>query len=372
MIKILFLMESLGGGGAERVLVNLVNNMDQQKFDISIITLYSEGVHAEALHKNIHFSCLHKKPFRGIKYLYKFWSKKLLFRKFVKDDYDLVVAYMTGIPTFVAAGFSGRKIAWLHGNYDEAKTHKDRFLSKVNYFGQRRIYDKFDRVVGVSDSVCDSFNKVIASQNKAITLYNTNEPKKIRALAATSLSQNDGCFVITSVGCLEDSKGYDRLIPSVARLKDDGFSFLLQILGEGREHDRLQELIYKLSLFDVVFLAGYQSNPYPYVASSDLFVCSSRTEGLSTAVTEAIILGVPVVSTDVSGAKEILGENNEFGLVVENSEEGIYQGLKKMLSNPELLRHYAVKAKERADFFSTEKTVKAVEDLFEEVCQCRH
>ena len=108
---------------------------------------------------------------------------------------------------------------------------------------------------------------------------------------------------------------------------------------------------------------GYQLNPYKYVAKCDLFVCASFAEGFSTAATEALIVGTPVCTVEVSGMKEMLGENNEYGLVVENNEEALYQGIKKLLDDPELLKHYKKKAAERGKMFSTEKTVNAVQDM---------
>ena len=92
-----------------------------------------------------------------------------------------------------------------------------------------------------------------------------------------------------------------------------------------------------------------------------MFVCASYAEGFSTAATEALIVGTPVCTVEVSGMKEMLGENNEYGLVVENNEEALYQGIKKLLDAPELLKHYKKKAEERGKMFSTEKTVRVVE-----------
>jgi glycosyltransferase involved in cell wall biosynthesis len=88
---------------------------------------------------------------------------------------------------------------------------------------------------------------------------------------------------------------------------------------------------------------------------------------LSTVISEAIILGVPVISTRVSGAEEVLGYNNEYGLVVENSEEALYQGMKELIENPDRIEFFRNKSVERARFFDTAKTVKEVEDLIEEV-----
>lgn len=97
----------------------------------------------------------------------------------------------------------------------------------------------------------------------------------------------------------------------------------------------------------------------------DLFVCASLAEGFSTAVTEALIVGTPVVSTNCSGAYELLGENNEYGIVTENNEDALYEGIEKILTEENLLQHYKEQARVRGQRFSTEKTVKAVENMLE-------
>ncbi len=99
-----------------------------------------------------------------------------------------------------------------------------------------------------------------------------------------------------------------------------------------------------------------------------MYVCPSRSEGFSTAVSEALILGVPVVSTRVSGAEEMLGSNDEYGIVCDCSVDGIYSALKKMLIEPNLRSHYAVQASQRREFFSPARTVGDVESLIESVC----
>ena len=99
------------------------------------------------------------------------------------------------------------------------------------------------------------------------------------------------------------------------------------------------------------------------MSKCDLFVCASFAEGFSTAATEALIVGTPVCTVEVSGMKEMLGENNEWGVVTENSEESLYQGIKQLLDHPALLAHYKQKATERGRMFSTENTVKAVETM---------
>ena len=173
------------------------------------------------------------------------------------------------------------------------------------------------------------------------------------------------CFTICSVAKVENSKGYDRLLEVHKRLIDNGFVFRTIILGIGSQIEQLNEKAKEYGVADSFIMLGFRENPYKYVAKSDLYICSSRREGFSTAVTEALILGIPVVSTECSGAKELLGDNNEYGIVVDNSEEGIYEGLKRMLSNPDLLKHYKKQAEIRGGFFSKEKTVKAVEEMLD-------
>lgn len=108
---------------------------------------------------------------------------------------------------------------------------------------------------------------------------------------------------------------------------------------------------------------GYQTNPYKYVSKCDLFVCASHAEGFSTATTEALIVGTPVCTVNVSGMQEMLGKDNEFGVIVENDEEALYRGIKTLLDDSSLLKHYKEMAIQRGKEFSTSKTVNAVQEM---------
>ena len=169
---------------------------------------------------------------------------------------------------------------------------------------------------------------------------------------------------MVTVGRLEPQKGYDRLIKIVDRLRKEKLVFQLKIIGEGPDRKQLEELIEKYEIQDIVTLLGFQSNPYKYIKASDLFVCSSRSEGLSTVVTEALILGIPVVATDCSGMMELLGDS-EYGLVTQNTDESLFEGIKKMLSDESLRTYYRNKSEERSGDFDIEKTMKEVEKLWQ-------
>ena len=164
---------------------------------------------------------------------------------------------------------------------------------------------------------------------------------------------------------MTNQKGYDRLINVHKKLIDEGIIHHIYILGTGDQEEMLAQRIKQYNLSKTFHLLGFTDNPYKYVKAADMFICSSRREGFSTAVTESLIVGTPVVSTCCSGAYELLGYNNEYGIVTENSEEGIYNGLKRMLDDSALRENYAKQAAIRGQKFSTEKTVAAVEEMFE-------
>jgi glycosyltransferase involved in cell wall biosynthesis len=141
------------------------------------------------------------------------------------------------------------------------------------------------------------------------------------------------------------------------------------VLGEGNQKSEISAWLEHENLTDSYTFLGYRTNPYQFVRNSDLFICSSYSEGFSTAATEALIVGTPVCTVDVSGMKEMLGENNEYGVVTENTEEALYQGIKQLLDDPELLAHYREKAAERGKAFRTEETVRAVEQMLLELME---
>jgi len=169
------------------------------------------------------------------------------------------------------------------------------------------------------------------------------------------------------MGRLIPVKGYDRMIRIHERLRRDGYPVHTYILGEGKLRNELEAVTAQRGMTQSFTFLGYQENPYRFMAQCDLFVCSSHSEGFSTAATEALILGIPVCTTEVSGMREMLGEHNEYGIVTDNNTEALYEGMKRLLDDPQLLAHYKEMASERGKTFSTERTVQAVEKMLTEL-----
>ena len=172
---------------------------------------------------------------------------------------------------------------------------------------------------------------------------------------------------IVAIGTLYYIKGFDRLLRCLKKLKDEGLRFHMYFVGDGEQHGELEQYVKDNAMTGDVIFYGYQKNPYQYMSKADLFVCSSISEGFSGTVSEATILGIPTLTTRCSGMDEILGKNNEYGIIVENNEEALYEGLKDLMINRDKLALYKEKVKDRSSFFSTESTVHCVEKLIDTI-----
>lgn len=366
MKKILLLIHDLGYGGAEKVLVNLANNLNKTKYDVTIQTLFDVGPNKQFINEDVHYTGGLKYMFRGNVTLMKLFSPKTLCKTIVKDDYDIVVSFLEGPCARILSAYNSKKVAWIHVEYKDESVVTEAFR---NLKEATNCYNSFDKVICVAETVKSSFLSYVNLEPPCEVLYNVNETRSIIDKGEETqdkIDSNFDGFNLVSVGRLSiGHKGFDRLINVHKKLIDDGIKNKLYIIGEGDDHSKLQNQIDELGLSETCTLVGFDENPYKYVSKADLFVCSSHKEGFSTAVTEALVLGVPVVSTEVSGAKELLGNNNEFGIVTDNNENALYDGVYKMLSKKDLLEHYKAQAIIRGKEFSTEKTTRAVEEMLE-------
>lgn len=367
MKKVLFLIHDLGPGGAEKVLVNLVNNMDKTKFDITVMTLFDVGVNRQFLSPDVTYKTCFKKAVPGNSHIMKLWSPEQLHKHLIKESYDIEIAYLEGPSARVISGCRNpdtKLFSWIHCTMKDENTIAVGFR---NFAEAKHAYKKFDKLIFVSQSSQAAFQKLIPDITAQV-LYNTSDTKSIlqQAQKQPDIKFNANECNLIAVGKIQPGKGFDRLARIHLRLKNEGYPIHTYILGKGNPNiqNQIQQFVDENAIHDSFTFLGYQTNPYQYVAASDLFVCSSLSEGFSTAATEALIVGTPVCTVEVSGMKEMLGEDNEYGIVTENSEEALYEGIKQLLDHPELLAHYKQKAAERGKAFSTEKTVQAVENMF--------
>ena len=366
-IKVLFLIHDLGGGGAEKVLVNLVNHMDKTIFDVHVTALFGGGINREHLHEDVIYRHVWSKPLPGNSRVLKLLPAEFLHHLCVKEQYDIEISYLEDICAKVISGCDNpetKTICWVHTDLLTKEIAARGFRSVAE---SQKAFKQFDKVVCVSQTVRTDFTNWYPGVAKPSIIYNTLESEIIQQMkyeiVPTELFSSDE-FKIVFVGKINKQKGIDKVVSIANRLISEDYKIHLYVLGDGPERQNIEKFIEENQIKDSVTLLGYQDNPYKFVSKCDLFICASLWEGFSTAATESLIVGTPVCTVNVSGMKEMLGENNEWGVVTENNEDALYEGIKGLIVDPLKLQHYKMKAMERGKSFSTETTVKATEELF--------
>ena len=364
MIKILFFIETLSAGGAEKVLCELVNHMDKTRFDITVQTVWPCDA-AKYLAPGIRYKSLYGSGSRLNHLRYRAEAQTgLAYRLHVRDDYDIECAYLEMGPTKVMAASTNKKakkLAWVHCDLTRAVADPRAFALKTALW-----YAKFDRVICVSQSVKESFDGLFGNRFSSDVLYNAVDDGAIRSRSRLPLPADvkKRRFTVLSVGRFTAQKNFGRLLRTHRRLLEEGLQHDLWILGDGPERPELEEYVRENGLSDSVLMPGFIDNPYPFMREADLLACSSVYEGYSTFATEGVILQKPFVTTDVSGMRELLGES-EYGLIVEDDDEAFYEGMKKMLTDPALRERYTKKAAIRAEQLGCGTAVTAAENYFE-------
>lgn len=354
-------------GGAEKVLVNLVNNLDKTKFDVTVGAVFDTGVNKEFLSDTVHYYSVCKRQFRGNSKFFKLYSRRKLYSKFVKGNYDIIVSYLEGITARAVSGCKDgkvKKVSWIHIEQKDKKTLAKAFRT---YRECCDAYNSFDLNVCVSNTVKEDFTSLLKLDTKCTVLHNTLETDKIKALADEPIEfeYDKERINLTVVGKLAENKGCMRILETVKRLKDEGINkYSITFLGVGPLEDKMKSFVERNNLIDDIRFLGYRINPYKYVKRSDALLCGSYAEGFSTAATEAVIVGTPVLTVKVSGMDELIG-NSGCGVIAENTDNGLYGMLKEFSDKKEKLIAMRENALKRGLEFSRDKTVKAVEDTLE-------
>lgn len=368
--------ENLYGGGVEKIQQIILRNFDYEKYNVTLYSNRKEVLSKLFYPSNIKYKYIFANSSQNkvlnlwgkVKNKIKLWvyyhfSPKVFYLLFINKRYDVAIAFIEGYATRLVSGIpnSTKKIAWVHT--DMENNHWTNVAYR-NSNEEINAYSNFHKIVCVSKIILEKLNRIFNLTNKTIIIENPIERELIINLSKIPLNNIKNKIRLISLGSLIDIKGYDRLLRIGKRLVEDNINFELLILGKGENEKQLLEYIKNNKLEQFIHLVGYIENPYPYIATSDIYICSSYAEGYNTAITEALILGKPVVSTECSGVKEQLGENNEYGICTPNTEEGLYEGIKQMLNN-NTLAYYTQKAKERGKDFTLEASMNQIYQLIE-------
>ena len=377
MKSVLFFIESLDGGGAEGALENIVTELDKSKYDITVVSETDQESRTARIaamtryhcfgHRNLNHSVI-REIINRIIFKYSWSAPPSLVRKtLVRGKYDIEVAGCEGYATKLIASSTdknSKKIAWVHSDFVNNPWSRNMYASPAE---EKAAYKKFDAIICVSQTIRDAFVSTYGFEDKVRVLYNILDDKKIREKGSETVElPTDKKPLFIMAGSFLPIKGYERAVKIYGKLRDDGFDFSVIIMGIGYERDKIEKLLDELQLRDRITLMDYQENLYKYMAAADAYVCSSYSEGYSTTVSEAVVLGTPIITTECSGMHEIFGDR-ECGIICENSDEGLYEALKKVLADPGLLKKYRNEAQIRSEFFSKEVLVDKIRNLFDTI-----
>ena len=368
--KILFLYGPLGGGGAERVLIDLLNNIDYDKYEVDLSLIVNQGILLPEVPTKVNIIPLWKEYnlYYKIAFRLSIWfGNNFLFRRVLREkitkQYDAEISFLEGIPLKLHALMKtkAKKITWAHCDLFN-------FPYEANQFAQGEellAYNKMDAVVCVSNDTLQAFEKRFptCTSNK-IVVYNPIDIAKITRLANEGKEKSNELFTIVSVGRLTHQKKMDRVIRLASRFKQEQIKVHFQIIGDGELKEELLALRKKLEVEDVVEFVGFLKNPFSHIKTADMLFLSSAFEGFGLVVCEAMCLGVPVVSTKTAGPTEII-DNNKYGLLCNHDDESIYSAVKEMMDDTVLRAHYKIVSYERALDFSVENTIKQFDTLLQ-------
>ena len=379
MKRVLLMVPSLNMGGMERMLVNVANVLVKQGNEVTVLNLTGDDkAITERLDKRVNYQknvipvkfFLHAtmKDFwhRNIRLLpYKYWTKvhsaKYLHKKYIREVYDTEIAFYTGYCVKIVDGCprNAKKIFWLHG---EAWLMDGMIQGYWTQKKAAKVYKNYNQIVCVSNRIEKDFYQRFGKDCNVTTITNINDIEMIKDKAKMSGTIRKNSFTFVLVGRVDNEhKGFDRVLQATEQLNEDGYVFDVWVVGDGIDFEKLKEQKKKLKL-DNVTLWGMQDNPYKFIKAADVFVCSSHYEGYGLVVAESLILEKSVISTNVSGPAEIL-DHGKYGMVVDNSTEGIYQGMKAFLEKPDLTVEYEKRAKKRKEYFEPEKIGERIQQI---------
>jgi glycosyltransferase involved in cell wall biosynthesis len=361
--KIVFMVINMNIGGTEKALLNMINEMPKDQYEITILMLEKYGgfldnipkeVRVEYLEDYAAYKELLNKPVKTtavelikqgkivksielsfVHTLSKIFQSKMFYYNYVlkklpeyKNKYDVAIAYagpMDFISYFVAKKIKAEKrVQWIH--FDVTKIGFDESLCK-------KLYNMFDKIFVVSNEAEKKLiSKIPSIKEKTEVFVNVVSHNSI--LSQSKLGNGfDDNFTgkrILTVGRLSKEKGQDLAIEALGKLIKEGFNVRWYCLGEGKERGEYEQLIKDNNLQNHFILLGPNPNPYPFIAECDIYVQPSRHEGYCITLSEARVLNRPIVTTNFTGAKEQI-TNNVTGLIVGINSNEIYYGVKKLL-----------------------------------------
>lgn len=330
--KVLIIIDSLKSGGAEKVLIDILKKLKCDTYSIDLLLINKIGEYIDDIPSYINIFNLIDTYNRDVtirdRVIFRLYYKYPRFiTSLLKKEYDVGIAFLEGDSTRILSRMNNinYKIAWVHTD-----------VTKHGINSSYDVYRNINKIVCVSNNSKDKFlEKYNINRNKLKVIYNPIDKEKIVELSDEYNLELDSKINIISVGRLVQAKGFDILIKAISVLIKREINVHLYIIGEGTERSKLEELIKNLNLEDNVTLVGFKKNPYPYIKYGDICISSSRYEGFSLFLAEAMVLGKNIVATETQGAIELLN-NGQLGVLCKcNSVDSLVDKLEFIINETE-------------------------------------
>jgi len=368
-------------GGVEKVILSLLENLDKDKFDITLlVSLYQGELRdkvpsyinyikvnngKEDFSKNplIHYIQLLLRSLK-IKFLEKFpnWVDQIYLDE--KFDVEIASSYTDFEFVLNSSNKNSKKIGWFHSDitFPKLQPAVPKILNQI---------PEFDYFIFGSKQTKDIFAETYPDFNLPDNqvILNAIPIKEIKQKAEESVPDfgtSDPVFV--SVGRLHSRKGFHKLIEVHSQLIKDGFPHKIIIIGDGEEKENLSNLAQSLGVEDSFILMGSLLNPYPYVKNADFFIMPSESEGWPLIIADTLILQKPIISTAVGGIPEMI-THNENGFLINYNTDEIYNAMKQFMTNKNLTDHIKEGLKNSENQFDNQKIFDAIENIIINLAQ---
>ena len=349
-IKILFRHRSMEMGGVEKVMLSLLNNLDKEKFDMTVLLSLNQGELRNEFPHHVRKIYLTegKEDFSKNYLLQKFQlfkrTRKLeKFRKnpeiidkvILKENYDIEIAmtYNDFESVLQSSNKNSKKIGWFHSEIDLPKLQP--LVPKI-----LRHFPQFDYMVYCSEKIMQIMHRTYPNlpYPPESVIINAVPVDEIRKKSEEKIPDFKNRPVFVSVGRLHTRKGYHKLMDAHHKLLKEGFEHSVVIIGDGEELPNLRAQQKKLGVEETFILAGNKMNPYPYIKNADFFIMPSESEAWPLVISEALILQKPIIATRV-GDVELMIEDDKTGHLIRYDTSEIYEAMKKFLTDENFVQN---------------------------------
>jgi len=368
--KIVFVIPSLAGGGAEKVLLYILKGIDRGKFIPSLVLFEKKGIFLEQVASDVKIYDLNKKNrFDFFKLVFK-----LTYKIYPRIKPEVVVSfldyasYIAVLAKIIPSAFKPAVVTSEH-NHLSLSLKPQRFKI-LRAWLIKKLFPRADKIIAVSEGVKeDLINSFSVSAKKIQVIHNCVDVSLIEVLSKQPVNDYfvDDVPTIIACGRLNCQKNYPLLLKAFSDVIKKNKAKLL-ILGEGEEKDNLSGLVHKLGIQENVEFLDFKKNPFKYIAKADVFALSSLYEGFGNVIIEAMACGVPVISTRCpSGPEEIITDEVNGLLVPVDDADALAVAILRLLKDEPLRKRLAEAGKKRAEDFRVERMVAEYENVFEEV-----